>query len=82
MQQLAKELDSGVMPQESRRELFICMIAARDLIDYLRTNTGDNADWPIDIQTDNTETADGLVAKLNALEQLLPPNASGSLTPG
>jgi hypothetical protein len=76
VQELAKELDSGQMPQASRRELFICMIAARDLVDYLRDNSGDNADWPIDIRADNPDSADGLVAKLNSLEKLLPPNAA------
>lgn len=74
LQELAKELDSGQMPQESRRELFISMIAARDLVDYLRSNTGDNADWPIQIKTDDEDVAAGLVAKLEALERLLPPN--------
>ena len=74
MQELAKELDSGQMPQQSRRELFIIMVAARDLINYLRANAGDNSDWPIDIRADNPDTADGLVAKLNSLEKLLPPN--------
>lgn len=81
VRELAKELDAGQMPPESRRELFVCMMAARDLVDYLRSNTGDNADWPIEIKTDDETVAAGLVAKLESLERLLPPNAAGELQP-
>lgn len=45
--------------------------AAKDLLEYLHRNAGDNADWPLDLVARDQESADTLCEKLNTLQKLV-----------
>jgi len=47
------------------------LIASRKLADYLRTNVGTNADFPIRIKADNTADAEELAGLLMVFESTL-----------
>jgi len=74
LQQLARMVDTGTATRRAAKEMFVSIMAAKDLVLYLRANCGTTADWPLDIVADNEEAAGGVARKLTSLEQLLPPN--------
>lgn len=47
------------------------VIAADNLERYLHANSGDNADWPIHLKTDNEESAKLLMENLQILREAL-----------
>ena len=48
--------------------------AAKDLHDYLASNCGDNADWPLEMIARDGESSEKLVQKLNQLRDALTHN--------
>lgn len=48
--------------------------AAHNLMDFLRANAGETADWPIDLIARDKDSGDELARLLNALSSALPPN--------